>query len=262
MVEFAIFWLPLFAGLLLGGLAVGAWYGGDRTIAVWVGFVGIICLLLTAALQIQEQVWRTSNQPKLDLIPSSGSSFLRWDPPQSYQMQISDQLTPKYGNWKVPVFHIRNVGSYAQDATVRWAAPPYEIRAVLDSSNRFQSQNFLLEENQLTLLPKPGVVGTPFTHPLEWSASLQIPFITREIDTFIPISVWETAAIFFIGTMPGQPNARSEAYFFDVEVKWNIPESNQPRLFRIKATAVNANAPGVSTPDFLAKIEFEVSSLK
>jgi hypothetical protein len=184
-------------------------------------------------------------------------------PPQSYQMQISDQLTPKYGIWKVPVFHIRNLGSYAQDATVRWAAPPYEIRAVLDSSNRFQSQSFFLEENQLTLLPKPGVVGgTPFTHPLDWSASLQVPFITREIDTFIPISVWETAAIFFIGTMPDQPNAHSEPYFFDVEVKWNIPESSQPRLFRIKATAVNAKAPGVSTPDFLAKIEFEVSPVK
>jgi hypothetical protein len=59
-----------------------------------------------------------------------------------------------------------------------------------------------------------------------------------------------------------QPNARSEPYFLDVEVKWNIPESNQPRLFRIKATAVNAKAPGVSTPEFLAKIEFEVSSIK
>jgi hypothetical protein len=173
----------------------------------------------------------------------------------------SGLFTPKYGIWKVPVFHIRNVGAYAQDATVRWAAAPYEIRSVLDSSNRFQSQDFLLEDNQITFLPKPGVVGTPFAHPLEWSASLQVPFITRETDTFIPISVWETAAIFFIGTMSNQPNASSEPYFFDVEVKWNIPEGNQSRLFRMKATAVNAKAPGVSEPDFLAQIAFEVSSI-
>ena len=59
--EFAIFWLPLIAGLLLGGLAVGAWYGGDKTLAIWVGFVGAVCLVLLVALQIQQEVWRTAN---------------------------------------------------------------------------------------------------------------------------------------------------------------------------------------------------------
>ena len=63
--EFAIFWVPLVASILLGGVAIAAWYGGDRTLAIWVGFVGAICFLLTMALQVQQHVWRTANQPKL-----------------------------------------------------------------------------------------------------------------------------------------------------------------------------------------------------
>jgi hypothetical protein len=54
--EFATLWLPIIGGLLLGALAVGAWYGGNKTLAIWSGFAGIVCFLLLAALQMQEVV--------------------------------------------------------------------------------------------------------------------------------------------------------------------------------------------------------------
>jgi hypothetical protein len=81
--ELAIFWLPLIAGLLLGGWSVAAWYGGDKTLAVWVGFIGVVCFLLTGALQLQQHVWRVASQPNISLLPPAGQYFLRWDPPKS-----------------------------------------------------------------------------------------------------------------------------------------------------------------------------------
>ena len=41
--EFAIFWVPLVASIPSGGVAIAAWYGGDRTLAIWWGFVGALC---------------------------------------------------------------------------------------------------------------------------------------------------------------------------------------------------------------------------
>jgi hypothetical protein len=117
--NWAIFWLPLIAGFLLGGVAVGGWYGGDKTFAVWIGFVGTICFLLTAALQIQQYVWRVADQPKLSLLPTGQDWYLKWDPPTSYQMQTNDIPNPKYGAWKVPTLTVSNSASVAQDATIK-----------------------------------------------------------------------------------------------------------------------------------------------
>jgi len=39
---------------LLGGFAVGAYYAGHKITGLWIGFAGVICLLLLATLQIQQ----------------------------------------------------------------------------------------------------------------------------------------------------------------------------------------------------------------
>ncbi len=49
-------WLPIIGGILLGAIAVGAWYAGDKLIAIWCGFFGVVCFLLLAALQFHENV--------------------------------------------------------------------------------------------------------------------------------------------------------------------------------------------------------------
>jgi hypothetical protein len=181
----AIFWLPLVAGILLGGLAVGSWYGGDKTVAVWVGFVGVICLVLTATLQVQQYVWRVANQPQLTLVSGEQPTFLRWDPPNSYQMQVNDIPNPNYGAWKVPTLHVHNTGAFAQDATFKWGVTPYEVKALVESSPRFNDQTVLVEPNQVTLGPKSGGSGISFSHPLQWTISVPLPFITRDTAVFI-----------------------------------------------------------------------------
>lgn len=251
---FAIFWLPLIASLLLGSLAIGAWYGGSKTLAVWVGFVGATCFLLTGALQLQQHVWTVANQPYLTLTPSNQSFFLRWDPPKSFQMQINNIPDPDYGAWKVPKLHIQNAGQFAQDATIKWGVTPYDRNSLISSSKRLKDVKIILEQNRITCAPNSGA-GTPFIHDVEWSGSLQLPFLTRNVETFIPLQVWQNAALFFIATMPNEPEAKSEPFYFDVQINWNIPEGGDPKRFRIRAIAHNAKLAGSASPAFLAKIE-------
>jgi hypothetical protein len=54
--ELAIFWLPVIGGILLGGLAGNAWYGGDKTLGLWLAFVGFICFQFVVVLQIQQTI--------------------------------------------------------------------------------------------------------------------------------------------------------------------------------------------------------------
>jgi hypothetical protein len=258
--EFAIFWLPLVASILLGGVAIAAWYGGDRTLAIWAAFVGAIFFLLTMALQVQQHVWRTANQPKLILETlEDAHSFLRWNPPASFQMQINDQPNPPYGAWKVPIFLLRNTGGFAQDATAKWGLTPFDVQAILDSSPRFRAVHVALQNDQVTFGPSNGA-GTPFIHPLAWTSSVPLPFLTREQQIFIPLNVLEYASLFFIGTLADAPGARSAPIFFDIQISWNIPESDVKKHFRLKAIAVNAKAPGSTDPNFLANIEFEIQN--
>src|ERR1035437_4393596 len=58
--DLAIFWLPLIGGILLGGIAGNAWYGGDKILALWLGFAGLVCLLLVGVIQIQQSIMKES----------------------------------------------------------------------------------------------------------------------------------------------------------------------------------------------------------
>lgn len=57
-------WLPLVGGGILGAIAIGSWFGEHRIAAVWFGFAGAVCLLLLAALQIQDLIAH-AEQPAL-----------------------------------------------------------------------------------------------------------------------------------------------------------------------------------------------------
>src|SRR5665648_134813 len=51
-----LFWLPLIASILLGGVAASDWYGGSKILGLWLAFAGVILLLLTATIQINQSI--------------------------------------------------------------------------------------------------------------------------------------------------------------------------------------------------------------
>jgi hypothetical protein len=130
--------------------------------------------------------------------------------------------------------------------------------ALIDSSPRLKAHQVTLDgKNKILLQPKTG--GRGWIHELEWSVSLPLPFITRETPTFIPLSVWNHAALFFLATLPDEPAARSKPFLFDAQIKWNLPEGGEPKQFRVSVVAINAKPAGVTTPELLANIEIAVS---
>jgi hypothetical protein len=103
-----------------------------------------------------------------------------------------------------------------------------------------------------------GTPGTPSENVIAFSSSTEKPFITRSAETFIPLDVWDSAALFFISTMPMQTGAKSEPYYFDLHIEWSIPENSKPARYRVKAVATNTKPPTVESPIFSAEIEFSV----
>jgi hypothetical protein len=56
--DFALFWLVIIGPILIS-LAGCIWYGDGRTPALWVAFAGAVLLMLAAALQLQQAIWKS-----------------------------------------------------------------------------------------------------------------------------------------------------------------------------------------------------------
>jgi hypothetical protein len=98
----------------------------------------------------------------------------------------------------------------------------------------------------------------PGNNPISFSSTNEMPFITRSAETFLPLDVWNTAALYFVATLSPQVGSKSEPYYFDLEITWSIPEGAKPARFRVKAVATNTRPQGVASPVFSAVVEFTV----
>jgi hypothetical protein len=258
LINVSVFWLPLVAGIILGGLSPSVWYGGDKIAALWMTFAGLILLLLTGTFQVQAYIQSTILQPQFE-VSAEQKSVLTWNPPADNSLNIkgeNDNLPPR--GWKSPTFTIKNLTPVnAQDVRVKWSAAKYDPATMTANAPIFQGRQITIANNMTTL----NGGGLPFQNPFNFEIIIDKPFITRSAETFIPIDVWDTAALFFLSTLPDQPGARSEPYYFDLEISWNIPDNAKPARYRIKAVATRTNsAAGNGSPAFQAAIEFSVES--
>jgi hypothetical protein len=257
LINVAIFWLPLLAGIILSGLAPSIWYGGDKLAALWIAFVGIVCLLLTATIQIQGYVQANILQPQFEVEPQQRSILVWGQNPHPNILNVkgeNDQIPGE--NWKVPAFNIKNkTPENAQDVRIRWSAPKYDPTAITAKAPIFNDRQIEFSNNSFLLAaPKTDPGRSPFT----FSMTMEKPFITRASETYIPLDVWNTAAVYFLATLPTDAAARSEPYYFDLEITWSIPENSKPARFRVRAVATNTKPAGVQTPFFSAIVEFSV----
>jgi hypothetical protein len=102
---FAELWLPILGAGICIAWAIGAWYGGNKPLAIWLVFVGLVCLLLLLALQAQRAVEK-SDAPKSDEAEIKRQ--------RAYVLLDSDKIleTLTVGVGKEPEFMLRvkNVG--------------------------------------------------------------------------------------------------------------------------------------------------------
>jgi len=216
-VELAIFWLPLIAAILLGGIAGNAWYGGDKIPAIWIAFVGCICFLLTGALQFQQYTYARLLQPEIELLAPTHQSILRWDPPREFNFTTrpADQPLGAMGQSQSPILPLKNKATIAaQDISVVWEIPAYDVSSLTQSSVRMQTYSATQNGNMTTLgsvmNPQGAPQGLPFTFPTSFKNTVPLSFLTRESETFIPYDVWSQAVLFFMATLPNNRGDRSE----------------------------------------------------
>lgn len=115
--ELMIFWLPIIASILLGGIATAAWYGGNKTLCLWLAFTGLVCMLLTATIQIQQYLRTTDGIPKTTGVPDKESVIAQRAYVSVSDASISD-LTG--GNAPTVAVTIKNTGvTPAYDLTWR-----------------------------------------------------------------------------------------------------------------------------------------------
>jgi len=245
-VELAIFWLPLIAGILLGGIAGSAWYGGDKIPAIWIAFVGCVCFLLTAALQLQQYAYARLLQPEIELSAPAQRSILRWDPPQEFNFTTrpEDQPLGAVGQSHSPIFTLKNKATIAaQDLSVVWEIAAYDVASLIQSSARLQLYGATQNSNMIILgtvmNPQGSPQGVPFTFPTSFKNTVPLPFLTRASEAFIPYDVWSQAVLFFMATLPNNRGDRSDPVTMTASVKWNIPEGSKNARFRVIAVATN-----------------------
>ena len=192
LINVGIFWLPLLAGIILGGLSPSIWYGGDKIAALWMSFAGLMLLLLTATFQLQSYIQANILQPQFEVTPEQ-KSLLTWNPPTDNSLNIkgeNDQLSP--GQWKVPIFTIKNLTAVnAQDVKIKWSAARYDAVALTANAPILQGKQIAIANTLITL----SGGGVPHQNPFGFSSTVDKPFITRSSEMFIPLDVWNTAAL-------------------------------------------------------------------
>jgi hypothetical protein len=267
-VELAIFWLPLVAGVLLGGIAGSAWYGGDKIPAIWIAFFGILCFLLTGTLQFQQYVYANLLQPEIELVPPSQRSILTWDPPARFfvNSRAEDKPSTAQDRADAPVIVFENKSSIiGQDASISWDIPLFEMQSLVDSSERLKSFDVKIDGDSITIGAKAPItepVGLGVRYTISFKQSVPpIAFLGRRVESWIPIELWSQALLYFVATLPDTIGGRSPPLVFNVVVRWNIPEGNNAARFRVTAIATNANTPNVQSPKLTAYIALRAEKI-
>jgi hypothetical protein len=94
-------WLPLIGAGILGAIAVSAWFAGQRSVGIWFGFAGTICLLLLVALQAQDFVNRQDATP-VQVINAQNRAYVNVSTAELTRFQP--------GDWVQAVIRVKNFG--------------------------------------------------------------------------------------------------------------------------------------------------------
>jgi hypothetical protein len=65
--EFANFWLPILGCGIFIAFGIGAWFSEYKVAGIWLTFAGIVCLLVLAALQVQQSLTDQPSQTEIDI---------------------------------------------------------------------------------------------------------------------------------------------------------------------------------------------------
>ena len=104
--EIANLWLPIFGCGIFITMAGNAWFSGHKIAAIWFAFAGVVCLLLLAAIQIQNAVLRQERRV-VQAVPAPGSPNIRLV--GFFTMPVQDHPGEPLKGWAIKAM-FRNFG--------------------------------------------------------------------------------------------------------------------------------------------------------
>ena len=170
LMERAVFWLVIFGPLLIGLAACIYYGGGNKSLAVWMGFGGGLLLLLAVTVQLQEDVWKEqADSPPKD------------NPRRAYVYVTDGDVANPPGGIVTVAVNIKNTGQ-TPALELTWRAK-FEVQLI---------------GNEEKIKLDPDAVGVKQTLPPGESLSYKYSFPTWDpaIDALLAS---EKAAIFAIG---------------------------------------------------------------
>jgi hypothetical protein len=129
IMDLAIFWLPIFGSILLGGLAGSAWYDGNKTLGLWLAFAGMICLGVVVVLQIQQAIWKSQvSEPTATTVTPTLDNTIgfecAWSAPPSHYREDKTLFIVDFQG--VPVTGINPDQQVAGPMSFRRSAEPFK----------------------------------------------------------------------------------------------------------------------------------------
>ena len=153
--EFLLFWLPIISSILLGGIAAAAWYGGDKILGLWLTFAGLVCLLLTATIQIQQNIRSTDSTKRAADVQDKATVIA-----QRAFVSVSDADISDLSGGIAPTVSvtIKNTG----------VTPAYDLtwRAIFAAREFPATQEIVLDRTKVApkiVLPPDGVLSYKWT---------------------------------------------------------------------------------------------------
>lgn len=242
--EALIVWLPAIGFGILLTTAITAWFTPDRQlVAVWFGFAGFCLLLLTIALQLHVYVTTSILQPKIELASPPAPSHFRWDTSVNWSpvLRGPNDQSPA-GNSNSPIFSISNASPIlAADLSIEWTAPALDVAQLGANYPQFKRyvQDVKAGSYEIVVPSGPGLPDMRITNPGREEARINIPFLNRPTETFLPIEVWWRAMPIVIAKLPQTPGHEEFELEFGATVTWNIPDRGTPQKFVLVASVRN-----------------------
>jgi hypothetical protein len=167
--EFAIYALAIVGPAVMG--AGGVFATWNKTVGLWIGFVGAVLLLLSLAIYLQNDILKQLSQPSVYMKPPAERFVLRWEKARYTPFTRLQDRAPDVGLGLYPTMQLVNTSPVnALDASIRWQIAPYDHRGLLEQSSRFEHIQVRYDDNQVTFIGENMV-----TQAMRFSTSSTVP---------------------------------------------------------------------------------------
>jgi hypothetical protein len=234
-------------------------------VATLAAFVSLVVYAIRSSQPIKElpagsKSDKSFDQSAIKLLPPKDRYDIKWDTARSMQINIQREGKPVEFQYTYnPAFILQNTASVPiQDAAFTWRLDLSGLEG-LSKIGTLSRQDVSVKDNAFILTRKtPGIGG--WVYPIKTLEEGTIPFVTKDIELYVPTTLSGLLGVFVAAKMPDQLGSKTEAVPMSVSITWNLPTAGT-REFKVRIWAVNTKPAGLpDAPEIMGRLEFEVET--